>query len=98
MVADFADTVDFACDAFSGAFLGVIFCEPVEDDDAVHGFDVNACRVDVGVTDEAAFHLCGDRAIADVASEALLASEHGARGKCEGGGNDDGEEESSGHG
>ena len=98
MVADFADPVDFAGDAFCGVFLGGIFSEAGEHDDAVHRFDADACGVDVCVADEAAFDFCGDSAVSDVTTEALLATEYGARGEGERCGDEDGEEEAGGHG
>ncbi len=97
LVADFADAVDFAGDAFCGVFLGGVFCEPREDYDAIHCFDADACGVDVRVSDETTFDFCGDSAVSDVTTEALLATEYGARGEGECCGDDDGEEEAGGH-
>ncbi len=98
LVADFADAIDFAGDAFCGVFLRGIFCESREDHDGVHRFDADACGVDVRVADETAFDFCGHSAVSDVAAEALLATEDGARGEGECCGDDDGEEEAGGHG
>ncbi len=82
LVFDFAHSIDFARDAFGSVFLGVVLCEAREDDDAVHGFDGDACGVDVGVTDEPTFDFCGDCAVADIAPKSLLPSKYGAGGEA----------------
>jgi hypothetical protein len=82
LVFDVAHSIDLACDAFGGVLLGGVLCEAREDHDAVHGFDGDTRGVDVGVTNESAFYLCGDCAVADIAPKSLLTSKYGARGEA----------------
>ena len=90
-VLDQLHAVHVARDGFGRGLLRGVLGKAGQHHGAVERFDVNACRIDILVVDEAALDRRGDAGVVDVGADGLLvagdrATRSGEQGGCNDGG------------